>query len=273
MSLKESEGEYMFKENNMSLEEVQKLGMNIKNGLSLERLLGLKFCKTIEEVPMKAMRPLRDMKQHLSVCQAIYMVRKMGLTIALDYEDNFCQPGASALGLTTFTRSFDERHTKNAEAGKKMDAVLLERDEKLPKDTYKYIVIGAFEQLSFMPDVVIAYGTPGQIGKLCKTFTYHGEKMTSMYMGGVGCSLFSTVYADQCAYYGLPGGGEKGMAGVTDNEMNFAFPIARIADVWEGFNGTQMIMPYPTICSQILTEPPVPKDYKMTPKDKLDSQK
>lgn len=115
--------------NNMTIEEVQALGTQIRNGLSLERLLGIKFCKTIEEVPAKAMRPLRDMKQHLSFWQAVFMARKMGLLIALDFEDNFCQPGASALGLTTFTRSFDSRHTKDAEAGAKMDAVLLERDE------------------------------------------------------------------------------------------------------------------------------------------------
>jgi hypothetical protein len=59
----------------MTVEEFATKGAELKNALALQRLVGLKFCKSLEEVPPKARHPLRDMKYHMAICQAVNQAR------------------------------------------------------------------------------------------------------------------------------------------------------------------------------------------------------
>ncbi|MEN6482575.1 MAG: hypothetical protein ABFD29_10440 [Anaerolineaceae bacterium] len=49
----------------------------------------MKFCKSVDEIPAKARRPMRDFHYHMTICQAFLQARTAGSTIGLDLEDNY----------------------------------------------------------------------------------------------------------------------------------------------------------------------------------------
>lgn len=248
----------------MTIEESIAKGTELKNALSLQRLVGVKFCTHLDEVPPKARRPMRDMKFHMPICQAIYQVRTVGYTIALDLADNFCLPGASVFGLTKFEYTFYPHHVKDQDAACKLDAIFKERDALIPAGAYQAIVFSSFDRLQVEPDVIVAYGQPGQIGRIGKAFTWHGDSVSALYFGGLGCSSIVQSFVEQKPVITIPAGGEKVLAGTNDYEIAIAFPAARLDDVLEGFTGTQRMLPYPTICSTLMHEPSVPESYRIT---------
>lgn len=248
----------------MTLDEYVVKGAELKNSLSLQRLVGLKFCKSIDEIPPKARRPLRDFKYHMCICQAINQARTVGFTIGLDLEDNFCLAGASVFGLTEFAYSFYPQHVRDQEAACNVDAIFRERDDLLPKGIYKAIVVSPFDRLQIEPDIILAYGTPGQVGRIGKSFTWYGDTVSALYFGGLGCSAIVLAFVQQKPIMCIPAGGEKVLAGTNDNEMSIVFPAARLDDVLVGFKGTQRMLPFPTICSTLMNEPSVPEDYHIT---------
>jgi uncharacterized protein (DUF169 family) len=239
----------------------------LKNVLALQRLVGLKFCKSLDEIPSKARRPLRDFKYHMAICQAINQARSVGFTIGLELEDNFCLAGASVFGLTKFAYSFYPQHTRDQEAACKLDAIFNERDGLLPKGIYKAVVVSPFDRLQIEPDIIIAYGTPGQVGRIGKSFTWNGDTVSALYFGGLGCSAIILAFVQQKPILCIPAGGEKVLAGTNDYEMSIVFPASRLDDVLAGFKGTQRMLPYPTVCSTLMNEPSVPEDYHITYKE------
>lgn len=251
----------------MTVEAFATKGAELKNALALQRLVGLKFCKSLEEIPPKARRPMRDMKYHMAICQAVNQARTVGFSIALTLEDNFCLAGASVFGLTKLNYSFFPQHVKDQEAGCKLDAVFKERDALIPEGTYQAVVVSPLDRLQFEPDVIIAYGVPGQVGRIAKSFTWHGDTVSALYFGGLGCSAIVLAHVQQKPILCIPAGGEKVLAGTNDYEMDIVFPAARLDDVLDGIKGTQRMLPYPTVCSTMMNEPTVPDDYHITYKE------
>ena len=135
----------------MNTEEFVAKGAQLKNALALQRLVGLKFCTSPDEIPPKARRPVRDLKFHMAICQAINQARSMGMTFGLTLEDNFCLAGASVFGLLDFEYSFYPHHVKDEEAGCKLDAVFNERNALIPKGKYQAIVVSPFDRLNSNP--------------------------------------------------------------------------------------------------------------------------
>lgn len=252
-----------------TLKEYAEKGAELKNMVALQRIVGLKFCKSIEEIPEKARQPLRDFKIHMNICQAINQARTAGFTIGLALEDNYCLAGASLFGLTKFPFSFYPHHAKDKDGAEKLEAIFKERDSLIPVGTYEAIVVSPFDRLQIEPDVIIIYGVPGQVGRIAKAFTWWGDTVSALYFGALGCSAIVVSYVRQQPILCIPAGGEKILAGTNDYEMDIVFPAARLDDVLEGFKGTQRMLPYPTVCTTLLNEPTVPEDYPISYKELL----
>lgn len=251
----------------MAIEEFSTRGMELKNRLALQRPVGLKFCKSAAEIPVAARRPRRDFQIHMSLCQAVNQARTAGYTIGMERDDMYCAIAASLLGLAEFDFSFYPDHVKDQAAACKLDAVYQERNALLPAGSFEAVVISPLDRLMVDPDVIIAYGTPGQIGKIAKAFTWHGEPVQAVYLGGASCTAVVLAYAEWKPVIAIPGSGEKVLAGTNDYELDIVFPADQIEDVLTGLEGTQKSLPFPTVCSTLLNEPVVPTEFKFTYKD------
>jgi uncharacterized protein (DUF169 family) len=137
----------------------------------------------------------------------------------------------------------------------------------LPTGSFEALVVSPMDRLAIEPDVIVAYGVPGQIGKIAKAFTWHGEAVQGVYLGAAGCSAIVLAYAEWKPVISVPGGGEKVFAGTNDYEMSIIFPADRLDDVLSGLAATQSILPYPTVCSTLVNEPVVPEDFHITYRD------
>jgi uncharacterized protein (DUF169 family) len=251
----------------MTIDEFVAKGTELKNQLALQRPVGLRFCKSMDEVPAKAKRPMRDFKVHMALCQGVNLARTYGYTIAMDLDDMYCMMGASLFGLTDFDFSFYPHHVRDQAAADNLDAILKERNALLPGGTYKAIVVSPIDRLLVEPDVIICYGSPTQTGRIAKAFTWFGEAVTATYFGGTGCSAIIVSFVQKKPILCIPAGGEKVLAGTQENEMDIVFPADRLDDVLAGLKGTQRMLPYPTVISTALNEPVVPADYPITYKE------
>ena len=61
--------------------------------------IALKLLKTEKDIPEKAIRPLKDLGHHLSICQSFQMSRREGKTMAMLKEDNWCFEPVVGFGL------------------------------------------------------------------------------------------------------------------------------------------------------------------------------
>jgi uncharacterized protein (DUF169 family) len=248
----------------MSISAFVEKGAEFKNLLALQKPLGLKFCQSLDEIPAKARRPIRDFKVHMAICQAVNLSRTFGYTFALTLEDMFCLPGAAVFGLCDFRYSFYPHHVKDEEAGRKLDVFFHEKNVLIPKGAFQALVISPLDRLLVEPDLILAYGSPAQISKVAKAIAWHGETITSTYAGGLGCSSYVTSFAEKRPLIKVAAGGEKVLAGTGEHEMDIVFPADRLDDVLEGLKGTQRMLPYPMVSTAFLSEPSVPEDYKIT---------
>ena len=86
--------------------------------------VAVRFIKSWDEVPPRTKRPLKDMDNRFTTCQAISMARRYGWVIALGREDSSCVLGAVALGIEKRLTHYDEGnlcinlYTENLEAGR-----------------------------------------------------------------------------------------------------------------------------------------------------------
>ncbi len=61
--------------------------------------IAIKMLANEAEIPAGAVRPLKDMGHHLSLCQAFSLARRQGQTTALLLEDNWCFEPVVGLGF------------------------------------------------------------------------------------------------------------------------------------------------------------------------------
>jgi len=251
----------------MTIEEFAAKGTELKNALSLNRLVGLKFCKSLDEIPAKAKRPMRDFGFHMAICQAWNQSRTTGYTIGLDLADNYCLAGAAVFGFPIdFKYTFFPQHVKDEAAAEYLNKEYYKRYDLLPKETVA-VVTSPFDRLLIEPDIILAYGNPGQVGRIAKALTWHGVTTSALYFGGAGCSAIVLSHVEQKPVLCVPAGGEKLLAGTHDSEMDIVFPASMLDMVLTGFKGTQRMLPYPTVCTTLLHEPVVPDDYHITYKE------
>ncbi|NLE10273.1 MAG: DUF169 domain-containing protein, partial [Actinobacteria bacterium] len=98
-----------------SLTEFNKYGTDLEQMLRLKTYpLAIKLLKSESEVPEGAIRPKRDLGEHLAVCQAFSLARRQGMTLAMFLEDHWCFEPIISYGLVEtpedylngFTNSF-----------------------------------------------------------------------------------------------------------------------------------------------------------------------
>ncbi|HWQ62708.1 MAG TPA: DUF169 domain-containing protein, partial [Negativicutes bacterium] len=128
------------------------------------------------------------------------------------------------------------------------------------------IVIAPLHKTDFVPDVILVYGNPGQIVRLVQGGNYaEGGGIESRFCGRSACaSELITPYLKQRANLTIPGGGEKVFGQTNDDEMAFAFPYGKAAEIIEGITATHEcgIARIPVPISGLRMKPAFPPKYQ-----------
>jgi uncharacterized protein (DUF169 family) len=263
-----------------SFEKINEIGKSIRGSLSLRTYpLGIKFCKSAEETEKaiaeaKARRPLTAFNVRMSVCQVVNIARTHRWTLGMTFEDSWCIGGSLAMGLLDelpeylYTDvQYVKFHFKDAEAAKAVLEVLEKR--YLPLKSSYAVLVGPLERIKFDPDVCLIYGTPTQIAKIAKAFTWWGIVPEMKFVGQAACSSISNAYLTGKPQISIPCSGEVLLGRTEEDEISIAFPIKDLDKLLSGLEGTNFIFPYPP-AKFSLYEPRVPEVYRISYKDYME---
>jgi uncharacterized protein (DUF169 family) len=199
--------------------------------------LAIKMLKSDEEIPQDAKRPLRDYGASFTLCQALALGRRDGLTIVLDKASQSCPIALVGLG---FVRPEEYLSGKYALAPTNQPSEARIRVAKaMPRfqfGKYKYILISPIRLASFDPDVILFYGNGAQVMRMIQAAVFaSGESLTSKSSGAGGCLLpiVGPIVEGKCTYT-VPGNGERRLGLIADGELAFAMPKNRFEEVIRG---------------------------------------
>ena len=239
--------------------------------------LAVKMLGSEDEIPPDAKRPLKDYGVSFTLCQALALGRKEGLTIVLDKESQSCPIALAGLGFVRPEEYLSGNYAlapvnRPAEAQKKAA-------EDIPRfefGKFKYILISPILNATFDPDVIVFYGSGVQVMRMIQAAVFSsGESLTSKSSGSGGCLLpvVAPILEGECKY-GVPGNGERRAALVADGEIAFAMPKNRFEEVMNGLRlsheGKQT---YPISPGYLKLEYKLPPTYAELRKALIESSK
>jgi len=204
--------------------------------------VAVRFIQSWDELPPRAKRPLKDMDNRFTTCQAISMARRYGWIIALGREDSSCVLGAVALGLEKKLPYFDEGnlcinlYTESLEAGHLSE----ESVPRLPPGKYVGVLTAPLSRTAFVPHSIVIYGNGAQVMRLGQAWLWkRGGTLSSQFRGRVDCADIAIApFIDGEPQMVVPCTGDRIFGQVQDHEIAFSFPYSAMENILEGLEAT-----------------------------------
>ena len=211
--------------------------------------LALKLCQSESELPERVRIPKRDLGYQVTLCQGYGIARRFRWVMAVGKDDQCCSGGASTMGFTAERPGAESM--KRLESGK-----------------YSHLLIAPIEITDFEPDLIVLYGSSGQIMRLVQAASRGaGQSVSAIATGGADCGdiVARTTLTDQCQFI-LPSGGDRIFGGTQDHEVIFAMPKSKIEAVINGLEESHRGgFRYPILTD--LRHPPELPPFLQLPKD------
>jgi uncharacterized protein (DUF169 family) len=239
--------------------------------------LAIKMLRQEDGMPEGAKNPVRDYGVSFSLCQALALSRKEGLTIVLDKTSQSCPIALTGLGLVSPEEFLSGKFVlaptnQSPEARKKIAGSL----PRFPFGKYQHILISPIKTAAFDPDVIVFYGSGAQVMRMIQAAVFSsGKALTSMATGSGGCllPLVACMLEGECKY-AVPGNGDRRLGLVADGELAFGMPRARFEEVITGLKlSSEGKQTYPISPGYLKMEYQLPPSYGALRKALLESSK
>lgn len=219
------------------------------------------------DLPAKSRLPRKHFNTRLSLCQGFSAARRFGFTIGFRPEDHECPIALLAFGLKPQSRLLEEGamayplYAATPEVGKHLNQVI-----KLDYQPERSILISTLDSPAAEPDVALVFGNSAQMNRLVLAVAYMtGEEVASASLGRGSCTR-SIIKVLQTGDYQVvvPGVGDRALALVADDELIFAIPRNKFAEMIEGLEGSQKAggFRFPTLYPALLRQPPFHPSYE-----------
>jgi len=204
--------------------------------------LGVGFAPPGAEPPARLKRPQRDLGIRVAVCQAFALARRYGWGLAIGREDLSCPLAHVAFGFSPSLPFYEagnlcvEMYTRDAAAGARSEAAV----PKLPPAPDALLLMAPLARAEFAPEVVVFYGNGAQVMRLVAAALYaRGGQLTSHHAARIDCAelVIRTRQTGEPQVV-LPCYGDRVFGQTADDEVAFAWPHARSAEIVEGLEGT-----------------------------------
>jgi len=239
--------------------------------------LAVKMLGPGDEVPEGAKNPVRDFGVAFSLCQAMALSRKEGVTIVLDKSSQSCPIALAGLGLVRPEEFLSGRFVlapvnQSPEARKKIAGSL----PRFPFGKYQAVLISPIKAAAFEPDVIVFYGSAAQVMRMIQAAVfYSGKALTSTATGSGGClvPIVAAMLEGECKY-AVPGNGDRRLGLVADGELSFGMPRERFEEVMQGLKlSSEGKQTYPISPGYLKMEYQFPPSYEALRKALLESSK
>ena len=239
--------------------------------------LAIKLLRREDGIPEGAKSPVRDYGVPFSLCQALALSRKEGLTIVLDKNSQSCPIALAGLGFVRPEEFLNGNYrlaptNQSPEARKKIAGSL----PRFPFGKYQHILISPIKTASFDPDVIVFYGSGAQVMRMIQAAVFSsGKGLTSMATGSGGCLLpiVASMLEEECKF-AVPGNGDRRLGLVADGDLGFGMPRERFEEVINGLKLSQEgKQTYPISPGYLKLEYQLPPSYGALRKALLESSK
>ncbi|MCR4795781.1 MULTISPECIES: DUF169 domain-containing protein [Ruminococcus] len=120
--------------------------------------MALKMISDESELPQNTVYPVRDMGQHMSLCQAFALSRREGKTVYMQKQDHWCWAPLIGYGMVKLekgTPEFNELLPVIGIRDPDAAAAFIENMPHLPTGVYKGILTAPLGSAEFKPDALI----------------------------------------------------------------------------------------------------------------------
>jgi len=242
-----------------AIKECRSYGKEIEDILRLDSFtVAVKMIQKKDEIPAEAVRPKRDLDQHIAQCQAFSLTRREGKTVAMLKEDHWCYAPVIGYGLVEQPDFFNKGGLYNPQfdddpeikealggTGSKFLGHFLEKPALAKDMTFpcfkagKYIgcLTAPLRNTTFEPDVIFIYSNNAQLRNILMAIKYkEGVHVTSEFDPIDSCiySLVPLVEGKQNYMITIPDPGEQERALTDENKIIFSLTKDKIKILVEG---------------------------------------
>lgn len=213
----------------------------------------------------KTVRPTERFNSALSVCQGVAAARRYGWTMVFREEDHACPASLVYLNYKK-SEPFSSGEICYPGYGATPEAAQkIESANMVLEKPAKEIWIGDLEKIDFAADIALVYGNPAQIARIAQGANYtngNGVKSTTYARAACATYIVKAFQTDECCLV-VPSGGERIFANTQDDELIFAIPKSKFADVAYGIAQVHKygLSRFPTIFHGVLKSPVFPQKY------------
>ncbi len=223
----------------LNLEELNNQAIEIERLLRLKtHPLAVKMMEKEEDIPDGAKRPVKDLGYHLSLCQAISLARRQGMSIAELKEDMWCFEPVLGLGMEEAPQYFLEGHNRYPGTAKTLEAgsTWAQSFPRLETGKYIGIAVAPLATANFVPDLFILYPDGSQLTQLLIAKNWmDGRDVTSTLSGHAACvyAIVPVVKNGQLQV-AVPCFGDRRRGMASDEEVIFSGPCTLLGELLAG---------------------------------------
>ncbi|MBN2040252.1 MAG: DUF169 domain-containing protein [Spirochaetes bacterium] len=257
----------------MSIDKFKSYGKELEEVLQLRTSpLAIKFLKTETDIPEGAIRPKKDLGEHLALCQAFAMSRRSKQTVAMFAEDHWCWAPLIGFGLVEPHDFFMSGNAvfpfmvKDLEKAKK----LAEEFPMIEKGKYAGIVSAPLSNTGYEPDLVYIYCNSGQLRTMLLSVKYTEGELVHSSFDPIDSCVYSIVPVLLNREYRItmPDPGEYERALATEDEIIFSLPQEKLENLVMGLRHfAEMNLGYNQAVQVMRPNFPRPDFYKKLFKD------
>jgi uncharacterized protein (DUF169 family) len=226
----------------LTVKEINEAGEKLESLLLLRYApIAMKLIKSEDEIPEGALRPKRDLGEHLALCQTFGMVRRQRKCVAMLKEDHWCVWPLISYGLVEFEKGtdyYDSTVTAFLVEDPQKSREFFEKHYPILKERGKYIgfVLAPLNTAQFIPDLVLIYCKPAQLRSLLMSVKFKTGDILNNQFDAVDSCVHSTIPVINNGTYKItvpdPGEYERGLT--DEDEMIFSSPIGKLGELVEG---------------------------------------
>ncbi|NSW86380.1 MAG: DUF169 domain-containing protein [Syntrophobacteraceae bacterium] len=254
----------------MQQDDYRKAADYIYGELRMKTLpVGVKFLTDPARMPEKTRRPSVTFGKKVTICQGVTMARNYGWTVGLTREDLICVPAMIVFGFSdsqdppaSLVELFCRIDFSRTDELARLE---VESMNRFDNGEISAIVMAPLGKGLFDPDTILFFGNPAQMMRFAQGWSYvSGERVRGLYGGKVECDEYLIApFREGKPRMAIPGNGDRIFSMTQDDEMVFALPGGRLADLVQGLEsaGRAVGARYPVTPYQNF-QPEFPKAHK-----------
>ena len=213
---------------------------------ALKELIGLRFSPVAmkllaegDEIPADALRPRRDLKRHIALCQAFAMARRQNTMVYMDKYDHWCWNPLLTYGMVPFEPESQELRLIASKMGIQYPDKAKDFVEAFPRiayGTYTGLLIAPLEQADFAPDILLIYCRNNMLGSLLMAVNSQSGDMVESRFAPLDSCCYGVVPPLQEGSYRItfPDPGERCRAAVEADAVIFTVPKQKMDEFFAG---------------------------------------